>query len=113
MSDRSITEIMESIDSRVSGFLQSIQIEEDHNLVRELRELVDSNHQEMKAMRMVGLPQFVTGDLVQDIYGKTFYVSSGSLTEGDNGIEWHYRMGAYYVPESDLQLIAPRQLKVV
>lgn len=111
MEDINLQEILDEIDSNQFkedeyGTIVTISLER-------LRAIVSTGEDYRKtlyAKNVIGLPKYVQGDCVGIIGMKrTFHVHSASVMDHpDYGYTWTYRMGAYFVPEQDLELITPR-----
>lgn len=106
-----VEEILTRIDAKIYNGSADDEAEVEFELreVMDLRGAFEGVRHELYGVRVCGLSSFVAGDYVKDtVNGKAFYVTNAEVSEGDNGFEWHYRMGAYFIPQSDLELIKPR-----
>ena len=103
-------EILTRIDSKLHGGGDDEEdVEFELRDIAALRGAFSDLTGELYSVRKCGIPAFITGDLVMDIFnGKSFKVSDAEVSEGDNGYEWHYRLGFYFIPQSDLELVKPR-----
>lgn len=104
-------DILDQIDAKI----HRVSCDDKDEIEFELREVMDLRgayegvRHELYSVRKCGLPEFVRRDYVRDKYnGKSFYVTDAEVSEGDNGFEWHYRSGFYFIPQSDLELVKPR-----
>lgn len=105
-----VEDMLTRIDAKIHGVSN-----DEEDVVFELREIMDLRgavegvRHELYHVRKCGMPAFVCGDLVRDIHnGKSFTVTDAEVMENQDGFEWTYRVGFYFIPQSDLELIKPR-----
>lgn len=105
-----VEDLLTRIDAKIHGVgSDGEDVEFELREVMDLRGALEGVRHELYHVRKCGLPAFVTGDLVRDTYnGKSFRITDAEVTEGDNGYEWTYRVGFYFIPQSDLELVKPR-----
>jgi|AGFS01.1.fsa_nt_gi hypothetical protein len=111
MDCATMDDIITRIDAKIHGGMNDDEAEIEFELreVMDLRGAFEGVRHELFHVRKCGIPAFVAKDLVRDKFnGKSFYVTDAEVTEGDNGFEWHYRSGFYFIPQSDLELVKPR-----
>lgn len=106
-------DILTRIDAKIHGANNDDEdIEFELRDIMDLRGVAENLRVELYNVRKCSTPKFTAGDYVRDTHnGKSFYISDTEVSEGDNGYEWHYRCGFYFIPESDLELVKPRGVK--
>lgn len=109
-----LQEILDELDSKTfqeDEYGDLITISKDR-----LRSIVSTGEDYRKrlyATNVIGLAKFVRGDCVGIIVmNRQFHVDAANVMDHpDYGYTWTYRMGAYFVPEQDLELLTPRGKK--
>lgn len=105
-----VEDLLTSIDAKIHGAGNDEEdVEFELREVMDLRGAFEGVRHELYHVRVCGMPEFTRKDLVRDKFnGKSFYVTDAEVSEGSNGFEWFYRSGAYFIPQSDLELVKPR-----
>lgn len=105
-----VEDLLTRIDAKIHGISNDEEdVEFELREVMDLRGAFEGVRHELYQVRVCGIPGFTRGDFVRDKFnGKSFYVTDAEVSEGDNGYEWHYRTGFFFIPQSDLELVKPR-----
>lgn len=114
MKSSEIDEVLTRIDAQLYRMSED---EEDTDFILSLedvlalRAITKEFSRQLVGIRSLGLPKYVKEDFVEDItLGNKWYISNAEVLDGINGMEWHYRYGFYWIPESDIKILKPRKM---